>query len=406
VARLLEYIDPVEGCPGFLVYDSEQSRLAAGGCRMDADLTAGTLRSLAARMTLKQRVLGLNVDGAKCGIAYHPQGPGRAAVLRRFIEFLRAELGSRFSMGCDMGTSFAELEGIARELGIGSVKIAIRSAQQIADDSFHRRMRLLDAPVGLLTLGECRAGYALAQAAIAVIRQSGPRLSQATVTMQGFGNLGRGAAMVLREEGIRVVAVADEYGCMVDPGGLDLGRMLSVKGRRPVPTLLGGPMSLSADALFDLPADVLILAASQDALSPQQAAVLPVPAVVVGANNGLSATAEQLLADRGVLVVPDFIGGIGGSASMEALFGPSADPAPEDVLATMTTMMSELINDMLTGSRDRGLTMSQVAHDIAASAPTDPSARPYGASRYLVTGRAPHGNRAAASATHPAQGIL
>lgn len=394
--RLIEYTDPIENCRGFLAYDSEQSPLAAGGCRMSADLTADTLRSLAARMTLKQRVLGLNVDGAKCGIAYDPRGPERAAVLRRFVAFLWTELSTRFSMGCDMGTSFAELDGIARDLGIGSVKIAIRSAQRITDAEFHARMRLLDAPVGQLTLGECRAGYALAQAAIAVIRQRG--LSRATVTMQGFGNLGRGAAVLLRQEGIRVVAVADEYGCMVDPGGLDLGRMLSIRDRRPVPTLLGGPMKLSSGALFDLPADVLILAASQDALSPEQAALLPVAAVVVGANNGLSATAEQLLADRGVLVVPDFIGGIGGSASMEALFGPSALPTPEDVLASLATMMSELIADLLTGSRDRGLTLSQVAHNIAASAPTDPQARPYGASPYRVTSRTPRGNRAAASA--------
>jgi hypothetical protein len=89
---------------------------------------------------------------------------------------------------------------------------------------------------------------------------------------------------------------------------------------------------------------------------------------------------------------------------MEALFGPSVTPTPDDVLATLATMMSELINDLLTGSRDRGLTMSQVAHDIAASAPTDPDARPYGASRYRVTSRTPRGSRATASAAHQTWG--
>ncbi|MFI9810026.1 Glu/Leu/Phe/Val dehydrogenase dimerization domain-containing protein [Streptomyces sp. NPDC052301] len=395
MVRIIEYRDPVEGCPGFLVYDGTDCRLAAGGCRMKADLTADTLRTLSARMTLKQRVLGLNVDGAKCGIAYDPRGPRRAAVLRRFLDFLRQELRTRFSMGADMNTRFEELDAMAAELGIGSVKYAVRVAQHLSEHEFRARMALLDAPVGRLTVGRRRAGHALGHAALAAAAHAGYRPDRLSCALQGFGNLGRAAALALLERGVRITAVADEFGCVVDPRGLDIAHMLCLDQRRPIPSLLGDALRLPPEALFDLPADVLILAGPDNALTAEQAALLPVPVVAVGANCGLGPNAERLLADRGVLVVPDFIGGIGGSASMEALFGPQLTPEPRQVLDTVAGMLHELVDDILVGAHDQGLMPRQIAESIARSAVVSPGERPYGSSPYGTTTR-PRGTRMAA----------
>jgi glutamate dehydrogenase (NAD(P)+) len=403
--RVIEYQDPFEKCSGYLVYDGTDCRLAAGGCRMSPDLTVETLRTLATRMTLKQRVLGINVDGAKCGIAYDPQGPERLPVLRRFIDFLRDELRTRYSMGCDMGTNFEELDRLAREAGAGSAKAAVRTAQRISEPEFRARMGLLDDPVGLLTLGQRRAGHALAHAALRAMSDAGGKPSRMSVAIQGFGNLGRAAALALLEEGVRITAVADAFGCVVDPGGLDVARMLSIDARRPVPSLLADPMRLPKEALFDLPADVLVLAGTADAMTGAQAAVLPVPIVVVGANRGLSDTTEQLLTDRGVVVIPGFIGGIGGSASMEALFGPQITPTAREVLDSVAAMSHELVGDALCASRDRGVSVRQVGYDIAANAHVAPSERPYGASPYRLTARAPHGHRGARVTTTEKGGI-
>ncbi|MBD0747739.1 Glu/Leu/Phe/Val dehydrogenase [Streptomyces sp. CBMA152] len=401
MVSVIEFIDPVEHCPGFLAYDATDCRLAAGGCRMQAGLTAETLQTLAGRMTLKQRVLGVNVDGAKCGIAYDPHGPHREAVLRRFVAFLADELTTRFSMGCDMGTRFEELDRIAAELGIGSAKIAVRRAQRISDQEFRARMGLLATPVGLLTLGQRRAGQALAHSALAATAHTKRRNHQVTVALQGFGNLGRAAAMAFLDAGVRVTVVADEYGCAVDPRGIDLARMLTIDQGRSVQSLLAEPMRLPREALFELPADVLVLAGGEDAITPAQAAVLPVPIVAVGANCGLSPTAEQLLLDRGVLVVPDFIGGIGGSASMEALFGPRKTPTAPEVLDTIGAMMRELVGDILCGARDRKLSPRQVATGIAESAIVSPGERPYGASPYRPSGPGPRGDRTRSVRTSP-----
>lgn len=77
---------------------------------------------------------------------------------------------------------------------------------------------------------------------------------------------------------------------------------------------------------------MVVLAACQNAVDLDQAHRLRAGAVVVGANLGLSRATEQVLHLREVAVVPDFVGGSGGSASMDALFGPARCPSPEEML--------------------------------------------------------------------------
>jgi glutamate dehydrogenase (NAD(P)+) len=402
--QILEYTDPIRRCPGYLVYDRMDCRLAAGGCRMQPGLTAETLGALAARMTLKQRVLGLHVDGAKCGIAYDPRSTDREQVLLRFLTWLRAELLRRFSMGCDMGTGFDQLERLATRVGIVSVKYAVKTAQEFSDEEFRRRLGVLHVKVGSQTVGQRRAGHALAAATLAAARERGHQARGLHVGLQGFGNLGRAAAESLIGCGAHVIAVADEYGCVVDPRGLDIPQMLAIDQLRPVPVLVSQSLKLPSSALFDLPVDVLVLAAGADAMTTQQAAVLPIPIVVVGANHGLSVDAERILIDCGILVVPDFIGGLGGSASMEALFGPARTPSPEGVLDLVSSLMTELVADILSGARSRGVTPSRVAADIAAAAAVSPDRRPYGSSPYANVRRQPRGNRVQAATAHQGGG--
>jgi len=386
VQHTIEYVDPVEGFHGYLVYHGHGCRIAAGGCRVQPGLSPETLRALAARMLDKQRLLGLAVDGARCGIDYDPRSPGKAAALGRFLAFLRQELGSRLSMGCDMGTGWHELEMLAAAQGIPSVKYAIRAAQELPEAAFFDRLHLLDERVGQLTVGQCRTGHALGHAALAAAAHLGLRPAGLRCAVQGFADLGRAAAGSLVEAGATVTAVSDEFGCVVDPTGLDVSAMLALPAHREVRSMHVGRASLPRQALFDLPADVLVLADGSDAVPLDQAAVLPIPVVAVGADHGLSGLSERRLTDRGVLVVPDLVAGAGGPASMDALFGPARTPSPAQVLDLVAATMRELVADVLAGARDRGLSPRQVALDIAAAASVSPHDRPFGAGRYLNAG--------------------
>lgn len=383
MANVMEYQDPVDGLRGWLAYDGDSAPIAAGGCRVQYGVDATHLATLAGRMTLKQRVLGLNVDGAKCGIDYMPRSDGKRAALGRFIAFIRDELRSRYSMGPDMGTEWHELQELAALAGVPSIKYAIRTAQGLTEDEFFTRMGRLEQPVGMLTLGQRRAGHAMAHAVIGAGRASGVD-SSLTVAMQGFGNLGRAAAYTLMEEGVRVVAVADEYGCVADPAGLAVADMLASPHSTPVPQFAVAGQRSRAEDVFDVPADVLVLAACADAMGEKETAAPPFRAVVVGANCGLSEEAEAELHARDVLVVPDFIGGIGGSASMEALFGPRRVPSPRAVLDNLAHMMRELVDDLAATSRRHGVAPRVAALRLATRTVVDPAAPPYGHSPYFA----------------------
>jgi glutamate dehydrogenase/leucine dehydrogenase len=409
VTEILHYLDPREGFSGWLVYDGAPARLAAGGCRMAPGLTAGVLAGLASRMTLKQRVLGINVGGAKCGLDYDPAAPGASAALERFVEFLGPELRSRYSMGCDMGTRFGQLEAIARRHGIPSIKYAIRDAQGLTDEEYFERFSLLDVPVGMMTLGERRSGHALAHAALAAARIAG-LAGPPVIALQGMGNIGRAAACTFAEEGARVAAVADKDGCLRadGPAGLDIPALLAAPNGTPLAIPNGTPLPggrppgevlahpglahtglahtglAHPDEVLAHPCDVLVLAGPADALSVEQARATPARAVVVGANNGLSDAAERELSGRGILVVPDFIGGIGGSASMEALFGPERRQTAAQVLDLVAGMMHTLIESLATEAGRDGATLRQVAHRVADRRVPRSDLRAYGISPLLA----------------------
>lgn len=378
--EVLRYEDPVEGFAGWLVYDDASFGLAAGGCRVRPGLTLDTVESLAARMTLKQQVLGTGAGGAKCGIDYDPASPGKTAALSRFLGFLKGELMSRFSMGCDMGTEFTELDHLARTHGIPSIKYAIRLAQGFTDAEFFARIRLLEHRVGALTFGQRRAGHALAHIALAAARAVGIG-TPFRCALQGFGTLGRAGAYSLCEERVSITAIGDEHGCVSDPAGLDIAGMLATAPGTPVPAA-GPAMVLPAGAVLDLPSDVLILAASEDAISESQAALLPARVVVVGANCGLRPSVADVLHRRGILVIPDFIGGIGGSASMETVFGPEIRPTARDALDMLARMMRAMVDHLVEESRTAGVTVEQAAYALAAK-PVARRDRPYGGSPYL-----------------------
>lgn len=382
-ATVVHYVDSVTGIDGYLAIDGDTNPLAAGGFRVQAGLTAQTTMQLARAMTQKQRLLGLSVDGAKCGLDLDPRDPGKHDAMRRFLRFLRPYLLDRYSMGPDMGTGWAELEDVARAEWMGSVKCAVAKAQGLSEPEFLRRSALLDVELGGATLGQRRAGHGLAHAALTAADWACPAGdAPLRVGIQGFGTLGRAAALGIVEAGLSVTAIADEHGCLYAEGGLPAEALLGAPPGTPLTRLApsSGALASPPYALLECPVDLLVLAACEDAMSAEQAHRLPdsVRAVVVGANLGLSAEVEGVLHRRAVVVVPDVVGGCGGSASMNALFGPVACPTATEVLHSTGSMMRELVNRLLTISTPHAATLRQAGLAVCAEQRHSAAVRPYG----------------------------
>jgi glutamate dehydrogenase (NAD(P)+) len=379
VTELLRYMDPDEGFHGFVAFHGDRHRLAAGGLRVQAGLDGDTVAELAIAMTMKERLLGLAVDGAKAGIDYDPGHPGKREALGRFLRFLRPLLLGRLSLGPDLGTDWAEIEAAARSQGIPSVKGAVARAQELDEDDFWRRQRLLDAPTGGSTLGRRRAGHALAHAALAANEAAGGPQVAPRVAVQGFGTLGRGAVLSLARAGAVIQAVSDEHGCVVSNAGLPTEKLLATPpGTAVAHSLPEGPLPERRDALFETDGDVLVLAARENAMTFAQASTLRARTVVVGANLGLCEQVEDALHRRGILVIPDFVGGCGGSASMDALFGPPSCPTVSEVLNQVATRMRDVVSRVFQLSREQSSTPRQAAMLLCELGSAAEPGKPYG----------------------------
>jgi glutamate dehydrogenase (NAD(P)+) len=130
--------------------------------------------------------------------------------------------------------------------------------------------------------------------------------------VQGFGKVGAGAARFLTEAGVKVVAVADQYGAIHAATGLDItalerhvietGSVTNFTGAEPIP----------ADLMLELDVDLLVPAAVEGVLNAGNARRVQARVVVEGANGPTTAAADAIFQDRGILVVPDILANAGG----------------------------------------------------------------------------------------------
>jgi glutamate dehydrogenase (NAD(P)+) len=143
-------------------------------------------------------------------------------------------------------------------------------------------------------------------------RRLGLDLQGARVAVQGFGNVGSSAAELFQQAGSLIVAVQDHSGSVFHPRGLDLAELLAhvratggVAGFRQAEPL-------EREAFWDVDCDILIPAALEGQLSTERARRVKARLVLEGANGPTPPAADDVLADRGVLVVPDVICNAGG----------------------------------------------------------------------------------------------
>jgi len=378
---VVEYTDPVEGFKGWLAIDALSHRLCAGGLRVQKGLTRDCVVTLARNMTLKMRIAGIRADGAKSGIDYDPHSPGKRGALSRFLRSIRPFILERYSVGPDLNVKLKELDDIAKELGIPSVKMAIANAQGFDLPYFFERYGLLQQPVDHVTVGSLRSGYGLAAACLGVLEFLGIPAEKATVAIQGFGGLGAAAAYSLHKAGVKVIGIADEEKSLISENqhSLDVNDLIkeSVNGLIP-DGRRNGTRFVDPRGIFDVKCDVFVPAAVENVIDQDNAGSIPVKAVVPGANLAVTRDAEGILNDRGVITIPDFIAGCGGSVSMNALFGPKSHPSVEEILDSLGQGMRSMVRKVLERGEKDGITPREAAVNLCSEAPIYPETRPYG----------------------------
>jgi glutamate dehydrogenase (NAD(P)+) len=298
-AKVIHIYEPRHGLKGILVIDNVAAGPSIGGLRMASDVSLEECARLARAMTLKNAAAGLAHGGGKSVLFGDPrmEHVRKEQLIRGFAHALRNE--TDYIFGPDMGTDETCMACIKDEIG---------------------RAVGLPREVGGIPLDEIGAtGWGVLHAADVAAPYCGFVLRGARVAIQGFGAVGKHAARFLVEKGAVLVAASDSSGTIHDASGLDVAALISLKesGR----ALCDHPdgTKLGRDDIIGVECDIWIPAARPDVLREDNIESLRAKLIVQGANIPVTSSAERILHQRGVLIVPDFIANAGGviCAAME-----------------------------------------------------------------------------------------
>jgi len=140
----------------------------------------------------------------------------------------------------------------------------------------------------------------------------GINAGEATIAVQGFGNVGAVAAKLLAGEGCRLIAISDSKGGVYNPKGLDLELLLAQKKETGSVIGFRNAETITNAELLELGCDILIPAAFEHQLVKANATSVKAKLVIEGANNPITPEADRILGDNGIFVVPDILANTGG----------------------------------------------------------------------------------------------
>jgi glutamate dehydrogenase (NAD(P)+) len=352
----ITWTDPVTGRNGYVVIDELVRGVCSGGLRMRAGCTLDEVRDLARGMTVKEMLhydpeaKYIPLGGGKGGVDCDPRDPDAPAMLRRFIEATRPVIEHLWTTGEDLGLTQDLIDETTGRLGMQS---SIQAVYPLLDDEVGSRERLAKAfevDVNGVSLDSLVGGCGVAESVLAALDADGTPYAGQRVVVQGFGTMGGATARFLVEAGLVLVAVADVDGVIANPDGLDVELLL--RSRTPLgaidrTALRPEDRLLPADAWLDVETDVLVPAAVSYSITAANAATVTARYVAEAANVPVLPEAERLLAERGVVVLPDVVVNSGTNAWWWwTLFG-DIDADAEQAFAKVRSSMRSLVTQML-----------------------------------------------------------
>jgi glutamate dehydrogenase (NAD(P)+) len=277
---------------------------AKGGIRYHPDVTVEEVRALAALMTWKCAVVNVPFGGAKGGVRCDPK-----KLSLRELEGLTRRYTTEISM----------LLGPESDIPAPDVYTNAQTMAWIMDTySMHKGYSVPGVVTGkpIAIGGSLGRNEATARGCVFTIqeaaREMGLDLSRATAVVQGYGNAGSIAAMLMQELGVRVIAVSDSRGAAFNPQGIDALGALEHKRKTGSVATLPGADSMSNQELLELPCDILVPAALEGVITKDNAPRVKARIMAEAANGPTTPEADPILYANGVFVIPDILANAGG----------------------------------------------------------------------------------------------
>jgi len=295
----------IEVFEGFRVIHDNVLGPSKGGVRFSPDVNLEEVKALAAWMTWKCAVVNVPFGGAKGGIRCNPKELSLGELerlTRRYTANLLDVFGpDRDIPAPDMNTNEQVMAWIMDTYSMNAqrTETAVVTGKPIILGGSEGRKEATGRGVVTVTL--------------AALNKLGLIPNKVTVAVQGFGNVGSISAQLMYEQGAKVIAISDVSGGYVNRAGIDIPHAIQyLKSNNN--TLEGYPNAdlIRNEELLELECDVLIPAAKEDQISKHNAGKIKAKIISEGANGPVTANADSILEQNGIMVIPDILANAGG----------------------------------------------------------------------------------------------
>jgi glutamate dehydrogenase (NAD(P)+) len=291
---------------GYRVLHSTIRGPGKGGIRFAPDVSIDEVRALAAWMTWKCAVVNIPFGGAKGGVICDPSKLSKTE-LERITRRYTAELSEWFGPERDVP---------APDIGTNEQTMA-----WVMDTyAMHVRQATTAVVTGKpLELGGSQGrkeatGRGLMICCNNALTKLKMKREGCRVIIQGFGNVGSQAAMLMHEAGYKIIGIADIHGGLHNEKGFDVPKVVDwVYGqRKPLPEFPGGGDKMTAQEVLFHPCDILVPAATENQITSQNASRVDCKILCEGANGPTTSHADTIIENKGIFIVPDILGNAGG----------------------------------------------------------------------------------------------
>ncbi len=277
-----------------------------GGVRYAMDVHLDEVKALAAWMTWKCAVVDIPYGGAKGGIKCNPREMSGGEIERLTRSYTQAMSGvfgpDRDIPAPDMGTGPREMAWMMDEYSrsMGTTVNAVVTGKPLVLGG---------------SLGRVEAtGRGVMVSALAAMEKLKINPYHATIAVQGFGNVGSFAALLLEERGSTIVAISDISGAYYNDKGIDIKAAIAFRDANngTLEGYKGAELLDDPNDLLTLEVDVLVPAAIEDVIHQGNVNDIKAKLIVEGANGPTSAAADTIINEKGILVAPDILANAGG----------------------------------------------------------------------------------------------
>ncbi len=347
---------------GYRVQHNTSRGPGKGGIRYHQDVTLSEVMALAAWMTIKNAAVNVPYGGAKGGIRVDPRKLSRdelERLTRRFTSEINILIGPDKDIPApDVNTNDLTMAWMMDTFSMnqGRTATGVVTGKPISlGGSLGRR----DATGrGVFVTGR-EAAYRL-----------GIPLEGARVVVQGFGNVGSASARIFHDHGAKVVAIQDVTGAIYNPAGIDPYDALEFVGRYGGLQGYDKAEAIGLDDFWQIECEFLIPAALEKQITPQNAPHLRTRIVVEGANGPTTPAADDILREKGVIVVPDVLANAGGVtvSYFEWVQDFSSYFWSEDEInKRLEKIMSDAFKGLWDVSKDKNVTLRTAAYIVACT---------------------------------------